>query len=98
MHLAGPDLLDLPGQRRQRHLHVVRAHVLPGVRRAGEARQGGLPHLQEEDRQRHQDVLELTGNHQTISRFGFIFLLKLRSYTMYDSIRLLFLNMKITTI
>ena len=62
MHLAGPDLLDLPGQRRQRHLHVVRAHVLPGVRRAGEARQGGLPHLQEEDRQRHQDVLELARN------------------------------------
>ena len=59
MRLAGPDLLDLPGQRRQRHLHVVRAHVLPRVRRAGEARQGGLPHLQEEDRQRHQDVLEL---------------------------------------
>ena len=57
--ISGADLLDLPGQRRERHLHVVRAHVLPRVRREGEARQGELPHLQEEDRQRHQDVPQL---------------------------------------
>ena len=37
----------------------MRAHVLPALRRGGEACQGELPHVQEEDRERHQDVLEL---------------------------------------